>query len=142
MVEVKLKWSIKKTKKGDKEYDLRYISIPFSYAMFLLQYEPYLDPINKLIIFKPKQNNTQQKQNNTQQNSTENLLIVKLRWRIKKTKKGDKEYPVSYINIPRKTALFLLEYEPVLDLVNKVIVFKPKQTSTQQNNTQNQPQSQ
>ena len=135
MVEVKLKWRIKKTKKGDKEYDLRYISIPFSYAMFLLQYEPYLDPINKLIIFKPKQNNTQQ-------NSTENLLIVKLRWRIKKTKKGDKEYPVSYINIPRKTALFLLEYEPVLDPVNKVIVFKPKQTSTQQNNTQNQPQSQ
>jgi len=135
MVEVKLKWRIKKTKKGDKEYDLRYISIPFSYAMFLLQYEPYLDPVNKLIIFKPKQNNTQQ-------NSTENLLIVKLRWRVKKTKKGDKEYPVSYINIPRKTALFLLEYEPVLDTTNNVIVFKPKQTSTQQNNTQNQPQSQ
>ena len=103
--------------------------------MFLLQYEPYLDPVNKLIIFKPKQNNTQQ-------NSTENLLIVKLRWRVKKTKKGDKEYPVSYINIPRKTALFLLEYEPVLDTTNNVIVFKPKQTSTQQNNTQNQPQSQ
>ena len=135
MVEVKLKWRIKKTKKGDKEYDLRYISIPFSYAMFLLQYEPYLDPVNKLIIFKPKQNNTQQ-------NSTENLLIVKLRWRVKKTKKGDKEYPVSYINIPRKTALFLLEYEPVLDTTNNVIVFKPKQTSTQQNSTQNQPQSQ
>ena len=135
MVEVKLKWRIKKTKKGDKEYDLPYISIPFSYAMFLLQYEPYLDPVNKLIIFKPKQNNTQQ-------NSTENLLIVKLRWRVKKTKKGDKEYPVSYINIPRKTALFLLEYEPVLDTTNNVIVFKPKQTSTQQNNTQNQPQSQ
>ena len=135
MVEVKLKWRIKKTKKGDKEYDLRYISIPFSYAMFLLQYEPHLDPVNKLIIFKPKQNNTQQ-------NSTENLLIVKLRWRVKKTKKGDKEYPVSYINIPRKTALFLLEYEPVLDTTNNVIVFKPKQTSTQQNNTQNQPQSQ
>jgi len=135
MVEVKLKWRVKKTKKGDKEYDLRYISIPFSYAMFLLQYEPYLDPINKLIIFKPKQNNTQQ-------NSTENLLIVKLRWRVKKTKKGDKEYPVSYINIPRKTALFLLEYEPVLDTTNNVIVFKPKQTSTQQNSTQNQPQSQ
>ena len=135
MVEVKLKWRVKKTKKGDKEYDLRYISIPFSYAMFLLQYEPYLDPVNKLIIFKPKQNNTQQ-------NSTENLLIVKLRWRVKKTKKGDKEYPVSYINIPRKTALFLLEYEPVLDTTNNVIVFKPKQTSTQQNSTQNQPQSQ
>jgi len=135
MVEVKLKWRIKKTKKGDKEYDLRYISIPFSYAMFLLQYEPYLDPVNKLIIFKPKQTSTQQ-------NSTENLLIVKLRWRVKKTKKGDKEYPVSYINIPRKTALFLLEYEPVLDTTNNVIVFKPKQTSTQQNSTQNQPQSQ
>ncbi len=134
MVEIKLKWRIKKTKKGDKEYDLRYISIPFSYAIFLIQYEPYLDPVNKLIIFKPKQNNTQQ-------NITENLF-VKLRWRIKRTRKGDKEYPISYINIPRKTALFLLEYEPVLDTTNKVIVFKPKQTSTQQNSTQNQPQSQ
>jgi hypothetical protein len=139
MVELTLQWRIKKTRKktneGVLEYDSYYISVPFSYAMFLLEYEPYLDPINKVIIFKTKQ-----------QNNTKTSILIKLRWRIKKTRKkikeGEKEYPVSYINISRRTALFLLEYEPVLDTTNNVIIFKPKQNDTQQSSTQNQPQSQ
>jgi len=70
------------------------------------------------------------------------MVELKLRWRIKTTKKNGKVYPIYYISVPGRSAIFLLDYEPYLDPVNKVIVFKPKQTSTQQNNTQNQPQSQ
>jgi hypothetical protein len=135
MVEIKLKWRIKKARKGDKEYRLYYVSVPFSSAMFLLDSEPFLDPINKVIIFKPKQ------QNNTHYMIDGNI-VIKLRWRIKKTKKRGKEYPICYINFPSRTAVFLIDYEPVLDPVNKVIVFRPKQDSIQQNSTQNQPQSQ
>jgi hypothetical protein len=69
-------------------------------------------------------------------------IVVKLRWRIKKTKKRGKEYPICYINFPSRTAIFLLDSEPFLDPINKVIIFRPKQNSTQQNSTQNQPQSQ
>jgi len=128
MVEIKLKWRIKKARKGDKEYRLYYVSVPFSSAMFLLEYEPFLDPINKVIIFKPKQQN----------NMIDGNIVIKLRWRIKKTRKGDKEYPICYINFPSRTAVFLIDYEPVLDPTNKVIIFRPKQ-NTPQNNTQNQP---
>jgi len=130
MVEIKLKWRIKKAKKGDKEYRLYYVSVPFSSAMFLLEYEPFLDPINKVIIFRPKQ------QNNT--NMIDGNIVVKLRWRIKKTKKRGKEYPICYINFPSRTAVFLIDYEPFLDPTNKIIIFKPKQ-NTQQNIAQNQP---
>jgi hypothetical protein len=65
------------------------------------------------------------------------MVEIKLRWRIKTTKKNGKVYPIYYISIPGRSAVFLLQYEPYLDPENKVIVFKPKQ------NTQNQqPQSQ
>jgi len=131
LVEIKLKWRIKKAKKGDKEYRLYYVSVPFSSAMFLLEYEPFLDPINKVIIFKPKQ------QNNTHYMIDGNI-VIKLRWRIKKTKKRGKEYLICYINFPSRTAVFLIDYEPFLDPTNKVIIFRPKQNA-QQNNTQNQP---
>jgi len=62
MVEVKLKWRIKTTKKNGKIYPMYYISVPGKSAVFLLDYEPYLDPQNKIIIFKPKQNQSQQPQ--------------------------------------------------------------------------------
>ncbi len=71
------------------------------------------------------------------------MVEIKLRWRIKHTSKNGKIYPVCYISVPYKSAIFLLDHEPVLDPVNKVIVFRPKQqNNAQQNNTQNQPQSQ
>lgn len=62
MVEVKLKWRIKTTKKNGKIYPIYYISVPGKSAVFLLDYEPFLDPQNKVIIFKPKQNQSQQPQ--------------------------------------------------------------------------------
>jgi len=62
MVEIKLKWRIKSTKKGGKIYPIYYISVPGKSAVFLLDYEPYLDPQNKVIFFKPKQNQSQQPQ--------------------------------------------------------------------------------
>ncbi|CDF81360.1 hypothetical protein CF87_gp33 [Sulfolobus monocaudavirus SMV1] len=65
------------------------------------------------------------------------MVAVKLRWRIKSTKKNGKLYPLYYISIPGRSAVFLLDYEPYLDPTNKVIVFKPKQTIQNQ-----QPQSQ
>ena len=61
------------------------------------------------------------------------MVEIKLRWRIKRTTKKGKEYPIYYISVPGRSAVFLLDLEPWLDPVNKVIVFKPKQ----QNNTQN-----
>jgi hypothetical protein len=129
MVEIKLRWRIKYTKKYGKTYPVCYISVPSRSAIFLLDHEPVLDPTNKVIIFKPKQSDT--KQNNE----------VRLKWRIKHTKKDAKIYPLYYISVPYRSAIFLLDHEPVLDPVNKVIIFKPKQ-NTQQNSTQNQPQSQ
>ena len=62
MVEIKLRWRIKSTKKNGKVYPLYYISVPGRSAVFLLDYEPFLDPQNKVIIFKPKQNQSQQPQ--------------------------------------------------------------------------------
>jgi len=62
MVEVKLKWRIKTTKKNGKVYPLYYISVPGKSAVFLLQYEPYLDPERQIIFFRPKQNQSQQPQ--------------------------------------------------------------------------------
>jgi len=67
------------------------------------------------------------------------MVEIKLRWRIKSTKKNGKVYPLYYITVPGKSAVFLAdEYDPVLDTQNKVIVFKPKPKQ----NTQSQPQSQ
>jgi hypothetical protein len=60
MVEIKLRWRIKTTKKNGKTYPIYYISVPSHSAVFLLDYEPYLDPQNKVIFFKPKQNNQSQ----------------------------------------------------------------------------------
>jgi len=62
MVEVKLKWRIKTTKKNGKIYPIYYISVPGKSAVFLLDYEPYLDPQKKIIFFRPKQNQSQQPQ--------------------------------------------------------------------------------
>jgi len=70
------------------------------------------------------------------------MVEIRLHWRIKKTKKGDKEYPLYYISIPGSSAGFLLDRDPVLDPQNMVIVFRPRQNNIQQNNTQSQPQSQ
>ena len=68
------------------------------------------------------------------------MVEIKLRWRIKSTKKNGKVYPLYYISVPGKSAVFLADdYDPFLDPQNKVIVFKPK---PKQNNTKNQPQSQ
>ena len=68
------------------------------------------------------------------------MVEIKLRWRIKSTKKNGKVYPLYYISVPGKSAVFLVDdYDPFLDTQNKVIVFKPK---PKQNNTQSQPQSQ
>lgn len=126
MVEmIGLKWRIKSAKKNGKQYHLHYISVPGRSAVFLIDYEPYLDPVNKLIAFKPKQNNAQSQGK-----------LIRLRWRIKSTKKNGKEYRIYYISIPITSALFLLDYDPYLDPQNKLIVFKPKQ------NAQSQPQSQ
>jgi len=66
MVEIKLRWRIKSTKKNGKVYPIYYISVPGRSAVFLLDYEPYLDPTNKVIFFKPKQNNTQSQQPQSQ----------------------------------------------------------------------------
>ena len=129
MVEIKLHWRIKKTKKGDKEYLLDYISVPGSIAGFLLDKEPFLDPQKMIIFFRPKQNDTHY--------ITGGNIVIKLHWRIKKTKKGDKEYPVCYISVPRRSAIFLLDKEPFLDPQKMIIFFRPKQ-----NDTQIQPQSQ
>ncbi len=98
-------------------------------VIFLLDHEPVLDPANKVIILRPKSDT---KQNNE----------IRLKWRIKSTRKGDKIYPLYYISVPYKSAIFLLDHEPVLDPVNKVIVFRPKQQNNAQQNNQNQPQSQ
>ncbi len=54
MVEIKLRWRVKTTKKNGKTYPLYYISVPGRSAVFLLDYEPYLDPESKTRIFKPK----------------------------------------------------------------------------------------
>jgi len=62
MVEVKLKWRIKTTKKNGKIYPIYYVSVPGKSAVFLLDYEPYLDPQKKIIFFRPKQNQSQQPQ--------------------------------------------------------------------------------
>ena len=68
------------------------------------------------------------------------MVEIKLRWRIKSTKKNGKVYPLYYISVPGKSAVFLVDdYDPFLDTQNKVIIFKPK---PKQNNIQNQPQSQ
>jgi len=66
MVEIKLRWRVKTTKKNGKVYPLYYISIPGRSAVFLTKYDPYLDPESKTIIFKPKQNNTQTQQPQSQ----------------------------------------------------------------------------
>ena len=123
MVEIKLRWRIKRTTKKGKEYPIYYISIPGRSAVFLLDYEPYLDPVNKVIILRPKQNTTQYI-------TTENTFEIKLRWRIKSTKKNGKRFPLYYISIPGRSAVFLIDYEPYLDPINKVIIFKPKQNNT------------
>ncbi len=61
MVEIKLRWRIKSTKKNGKVYPLYYISVPGRSAVFLVDdYDPFLDPQNKVIVFKPKQNNQRQ----------------------------------------------------------------------------------
>jgi hypothetical protein len=63
MVETKLRWRIKSTKKNGKVYPLYYISVPGRSAVFLVDdYDPFLDPQNKVIVFKPKQNNQRQPQ--------------------------------------------------------------------------------
>ena len=68
------------------------------------------------------------------------MVEIKLRWRIKSTKKNGKVYPLYYISVPGKSAVFLADdYDPFLDPQNKVIVFKPK---PKQNNNQSRPQSQ
>ena len=62
MVEIKLRWRIKTTKKNGKIYPIYYVSVPGKSAVFLLDYEPYLDPQKKIIFFRPKQNQSQQPQ--------------------------------------------------------------------------------
>ncbi len=62
MVEIKLRWRIKHTSKNGKIYQVCYISVPYRSAIFLLDYEPVLDPINKVIILRPKQSNAKQEQ--------------------------------------------------------------------------------
>ncbi len=79
MVEIKLRWRIKHTSKNGKIYQVCYISVPYRSAIFLLDYEPVLDPINKVIILRPKQSNS--KQNNE----------IRLKWRIKSTRKGGQD---------------------------------------------------
>jgi len=125
MAEIKLRWRIKYTNKNGKIYPICYISVPYRSAIFLLDHEPFLDPANKVIILRPK--------NDIKQNNG-----IRLKWRIKSTRKGDRIYPLYYISVPYRSAIFLLDHEPFLDPINKVIVFRPKQ----QNNVQNQPQSQ
>jgi len=126
MVEIKLRWRIKRTTKNGKEYPIYYISVPMRSAVFLMDFDPWLDPVNKVIVLRPKQNYIQYI-------TAENTFELRLRWRIKFTKKNGKKFPLYYISIPGKSAVFLLDREPYLDPVNKVIIFKPKQ----QNNTQN-----
>ena len=131
MVEIKLHWRIKKTKKGDREYLLDYISVPGSIAGFLLDKEPFLDPQKMIIFFRPKND------------IVSGNILIKLRWRIKKMVKAGKEYLLCYISVPARSALFLLDKEPFLDLQRMIIFFRPKQNDPQQSSTQNQqPQSQ
>ena len=64
------------------------------------------------------------------------MVEIKLRWRIKTTKKNGKIYPIYYISVPGKSAVFLLDYEPFLDPQNKIIFFRPKQNQSQQPQSQ------
>jgi len=64
------------------------------------------------------------------------MVEIKLRWRVKTTKKNGKTYPLYYISVPGRSAVFLINYEPVLDPESKVIVFKPKQNQSQQPQSQ------
>jgi len=59
------------------------------------------------------------------------MVEIKLRWRIKTTKKNGKVYPLYYISIPGRSAVFLLGYDPILDPESKTIIFKPKNTQSQ-----------
>jgi hypothetical protein len=115
---MKLRWRIKTYKINGKTYTLNYISIPSKLAIFLKNYEPYLDIENKMIIFK-------QRQENDEQNP--------LKWRIKSVKKKGKTLSLYYISIPGKlfSLLDLGNYEPYLDPENKTIIFRPRQGSTQ-----------
>jgi len=54
MVEIRLKWRVKVTKKNGKLYQIYYISVPGKVAAFLINYEPRLDPEKQVIVFKPK----------------------------------------------------------------------------------------
>jgi len=51
---------------------------------------------------------------------------IKLRWRIKRSKKNGKEYGLYRITIPSRSAVFLINYVPYLNLKEKIIEFKPK----------------
>jgi len=55
------------------------------------------------------------------------MTEIKLKWRIRSARKGEKIYSVYYISVPAKVAQFLTKYDPVLDPENQVILFKPKQ---------------
>jgi len=132
MDEIELKWRIKKTKKANKKFPLYYISVKpqLAISLSLLNKQPFLDPQNMIIFFISK-------------NDIVSGNLIKLRWRIKKMVKAGKEYLLCYISVPARSALFLLDKEPFLDLQRMIIFFRPKQNDPQQSSTQNQqPQSQ
>jgi len=132
-MEVQLKWRIKKTKKANKKFPLYYISVKpqLAISLSLLDKQPFLDPQKMIIFFRPKND------------IVSGNILIKLRWRIKKMVKAGKEYLLCYISVPARSALFLLDKEPFLDLQRMIIFFRPKQNDPQQSSTQNQqPQSQ
>jgi len=53
------------------------------------------------------------------------MVEVKLRWRVKINRKNGKEYMLRYINVPSKSAVFLINYVPYFNIKNNIIEFKP-----------------
>jgi len=120
MVEVKLRWRIKLSKKNGKEYGLYRITIPSRSAVFLINYVPYLNLKENIIEFKPNRRYARKG------------VRVRLRWIIKREKKnGGKVFTEYYISVKSELAKTLVDLDPYLDPEQMIIVFKPKQVNVQ-----------
>jgi hypothetical protein len=111
-MELKLRWLVRKQKKGEEVFDIHYVLIPASVRPFLDGYTPYLDLENKMIIFRKE----------AEQNEQERTL--QLRWFVAKRKISGKVYEVRYVQIPKPVLPLLKGYTPYLDLEKRVIIFR------------------
>jgi len=124
----KLRWRVRISQKGGKEYFQNYITVPKPLADLLRNRAPCLDLEEKVIVFAHKRSRQciRRWRRRLRRGGSNLKLKIRLKWTTRTDKKNGKVFTYHYISIPGELGKSIREeYDPYWDPENMVIRFKP-----------------